>query len=168
MPLRASSWSTSGVLKSDPAHLIWLQKPAQCMMHPLMKTMVLMTNFVHDHPINEVHYCHTIMYTLIIIMKQPRFKYTETVSMLWLWQALFPTLKDWLMQHIREFHPSNISDDLHRFQLVSWTRPLPSPVLDVLHHQHGEGRVWPLLHGLLGRVECHWGRQYTPQAAGGH
>ena len=25
-----------------------------------------------------------------------------------------------------------------------------SPALDVLHHQHGEGRVWPLLHGLLG------------------
>ena len=35
--------------------------------------------------------------------------------------------------------------------LVSWTRPLPSPALDVLHHQRGEGRVWPLLHGLLGQ-----------------
>ena len=38
-----------------------------------------------------------------------------------------------------------------RAQLVSCTRPLPSPVLDVLHHQHGEGRVWPLWQGFCDR-----------------
>ena len=38
----------------------------------------------------------------------------------------------------------------YRYKLVSWTRPLPSPALDVLHHQHGEGRVWPLWHGFRG------------------
>ena len=27
---------------------------------------------------------------------------------------------------------------------------LPSAALDVLHHQHAEGRVWPLLHGFRG------------------
>ena len=43
---------------------------------------------------------------------------------------------------------------MHNFRrqqfLVSWTRPLPSPALDVLHHQRGEGRVWPLLQGFRG------------------
>ena len=38
---------------------------------------------------------------------------------------------------------------MHVVSLVNQT--LPSPALDVFHHQHGEGRVWPLLHGLLGQ-----------------
>ena len=34
--------------------------------------------------------------------------------------------------------------------IVSWTRLLPPPALDVLHHQRGEERVWPLLQGFRG------------------
>ena len=36
------------------------------------------------------------------------------------------------------------------YGLVSWTRSLPSPALDVLHHQQGEGSVWPLWHSFRG------------------
>ena len=32
----------------------------------------------------------------------------------------------------------------------------PSPALDVLHHQRGEGRVWPLLHCFCDTEECMW------------
>ena len=43
-----------------------------------------------------------------------------------------------------------------RAQLVSCTRPLPSPVLDVLHHQHGEGS------GLVHETRAQQTTQNTP------
>ena len=41
-----------------------------------------------------------------------------------------------------------------RASLVYQTTPFPA--LDVLHHQCGEGRVWPLLHSFGDTVECMW------------
>ena len=35
--------------------------------------------------------------------------------------------------------------------VASGIRPLPSAALDVLHHQHAEGRVWPLWQSFCDR-----------------
>ena len=41
-----------------------------------------------------------------------------------------------------------------RLLVVSSPYPPFSVALDVLHHQHIEGRVWKLLHGSRVRQEC--------------
>ena len=38
--------------------------------------------------------------------------------------------------------------------VISCPDPPISVVLDVLHHQHAEGRIWQLLHGFRVHLEC--------------
>ena len=50
--------------------------------------------------------------------------------------------------------------ELHKALHILVTRPLPSPALDVLHHQRGEGRVWGVSHGFC---DTSWNVDMTNQ-----
>ena len=93
--------------------------------------------------------------------------YTYIIIIMVLWGVL-ASLQTFHVNHFMISHINTSAADLlcicmHAcINIVSWTRPLPSPALSCIPST-GEVRVWTLWQGFCDTVECLWRRQYTPQ-----